>query len=339
MPPFYRTIQQVKYKSYQSHHDADLELSNLVSSLTLTKKDAGYKQLISFLGWQQTLLTGLAQQNDHLKAHWKKILGLVDDFFNNIKKPNFNIQKDKEDFKTKWRELATNTDEHLSTQSMYIILHTLRKLHNSSQTLASKQQIDMDVVRHFAVVASNFRLPTNETGHNVTLSGNQANSKMQTYQLAHPRGPSDSIHLLGNSSPLHSEFDITRRFLAHAAGADYHNQNQSDGTGTLLTILKEAVKFTLGFVANPFSSENTIQTTKFDHKAQVAFFHRRERLKSHLRVLHGGPPKSVVLQKFNDSQYKKYLSPAAKAMRETTDLNGTVRQRATSPSLSRTDPV
>ena len=285
-----KPLQDVMVDSFNSHNEADKALEGLVKSLALSPKDPSYKKKI--VPFKKNLNAGDVQ----------KVGKLVDSFITS--------KMSKDTFKDNWRGLKPNTDEHFSTQSIYTILDTIRsnKLHKSS--------IDMDVLKDNMAVISDFRLPTEETGHNA-----------KGFDFAHPRGDKQSLYIDSKRSPSHSRWDLFRRTAAFSAG-DEHSQSHNDGTGTLLSMLLEAGKITLHFVGSTQASDIKL-SSKISAAKRLKAFNGREEKKLNYSILEGI---ALGTQATKAQQYKGYSSPADRSLQKSTKG---VRKRARSFSPAR----
>jgi hypothetical protein len=288
MPPEFKEVylQDTKVIKFTSHISADTASRLLFNSISLTSKDPSYKKNI--LPFRNTLNTKKVQA----------VGMLVDDFFKN--------SMTKDTFKDKWRALEPGTDEHFSTQSVFMLVSSMRtkKLQGS----------DLTAFKDTLAVISNFRLPTEETGHLTS----------KNYKFAHPRGDKQSLYVHSNKSPGHSNFDLFRRTLAILVGRDERKSKGKDGTGVLLSMLSQVVKFSIHFTASPFASDVSVRSDIPSAKKQKTFNNREDK-KADLKRLEGSP---VQTQSRNTSQFNGQ-SPASRSLEP-----GRKRARSLSPSRS-----
>ena len=224
---YFVTLQGERVETFRSPDDADPSLRALVLSTPIGAGDASLEMIRSFINTRIS------------SAMVAKIRKLVIDFFV--------TGMDKVDFKSGWRRLDEGTDEHFSTQAVYVVLSTIRDEH-----LIDKGQVDPDALLDIMVVISYFRTPTEDSGH-LTVLG---------FRYQHPNPPGSSMYVPAGN-PSHSYFDLLRRYLSVQAGWAYlsvqmqmfYQSLPTDGTGVYYTMLVMVNRITMGFNGSPFASD------------------------------------------------------------------------------------
>jgi len=280
---------------FRSHDAADKELTALLTQVTIHSNDKSYKRTV------------LPYSKIAPAAYLKAVGDVVDKFLDG--------HLDKASFKDKWRDLDPETDEHYSTQSVYITLESLKAL--------PKNRVDRTVLKHTMALISSFRLPTTDTGYSTKVG-------QTIIQFGHPRGNKPLIHdVPDNKSTAHGTFDILRRTLGIDAASDAFKNDKSDGTGVLLAHLEEVAKFSsrmIGSIDAPDSRLNNTLGSSYRKNA----FQRREEHKLKVRSLNSKKSSKLKSQKLKSKQFSG-KAPVSSAL--LADSSG--RKWARSPSPMR----
>jgi hypothetical protein len=282
---------------YKSHNEADKGLVDLLKQVTLTANDPTYIDVV--LPYVKTLN----------KSKVKAVGDLVDQYFDG--------KSDKSGVKDGWRDLVPGTDEHYSTQAVYITLGTFKA--------APKNKVNRTVLKNTMAVVSDFRLPTEETGHSAEV-------KKVKRMLGHPRGNKISVHKIEDKKATsHGTFDMLRRTLGIDAMKDHLENNKSDGTGAIIATLEEVSKFSSRIIGSTDAPDNKLNK-KFKSKWKTAVRNRREDHKKKVNSLKplSSRPK-LKTQKIKSLQFNGN-TPASNSL----EVNSKGRMRARSPSPLRT---